>query len=34
MYISAIKEVLQMSELRKNLYDMGDKTNTRRSGID
>lgn len=34
MYISAIKGVLQMSELRKNLYDMCDKTNTRRSGID
>lgn len=35
MYISAIKGGgLQMSELRKKLYDMCDKTNTRRSGID
>lgn len=34
MYISAINGVLQMSELRKKLYDMCDKTNTRRSDID
>jgi len=34
MYISAIKGVLQMSESRNKLYDMCDKTNTRRSGID
>lgn len=30
MYISAIKGVIQMSELRKKLYDMCDKTKTRR----
>lgn len=34
MYINAINGVLQMNELRKKLYDMCDKTNTKRSGID